>query len=337
MTEEGRNVVRSFIKIFSQPKRAVFAHIFLYKWVFSTSLKHVFESPKNLFTRKFAQNESVTRTSYKIVHRMAERGKPFTDGNIIKECMMEAANELCPEDIFMEVHKTLQDYNLQWNQLRGVTIDGGKNMAGVKKGLVGLIRKQLEDLQLPSALFIHCIIHQQALCGKDLDISCILKPVISAVNFIWGHALYHHQFKAFLEEIDSDFCDSPYHTVVRWLSCGKVLPHFYKLRREIDTFLIEKYRADPLLSDPTWLLSFLVDITSHMNELNLKLQGKNNLVCDLYRIIKGFRRKLSLFEAHWEGGNLFHFQCFNEFHAGITEDVNLEFQKKIIGDLNKHF
>ncbi|XP_076343055.1 general transcription factor II-I repeat domain-containing protein 2-like isoform X1 [Tachypleus tridentatus] len=191
----------------------------------------VFESRKNLFTSKFAENESVTRTSYKIVHRMAERGKPFTDGKFIKECMMEAANELCPEkanffesislsatsvvrraeelgenialqirqkarnsqwyslaldestdlssasqllvfirgvnldfqiteelasvcsthgrtsgeDIFMEVHKTLQDYNLQWNQLRGVTVDGGRNMAGVK---TGLIRKQLEDLQL---------------------------------------------------------------------------------------------------------------------------------------------------------------------------------------------
>ncbi|XP_076323848.1 general transcription factor II-I repeat domain-containing protein 2-like isoform X1 [Tachypleus tridentatus] len=61
------------------------------------SMKRVFESQKNLFTRKFAENESVTRTSYKIVHRMAERGKPFTDGNYIKKYMMEAANELCPE------------------------------------------------------------------------------------------------------------------------------------------------------------------------------------------------------------------------------------------------
>ncbi|XP_076335740.1 general transcription factor II-I repeat domain-containing protein 2-like [Tachypleus tridentatus] len=61
------------------------------------SMKRVFEYQKNLFTRKFVENESVTRTNYKIVHRMAERGKPFTDGNFIKECMMDAANELCPE------------------------------------------------------------------------------------------------------------------------------------------------------------------------------------------------------------------------------------------------
>ena len=41
------------------------------------------------------------------------------------------------EDIFMKVQKTLQGYNLQLNQLRCVTVDGGKNMAGVRKGLVG--------------------------------------------------------------------------------------------------------------------------------------------------------------------------------------------------------
>ena len=389
------------------------------------SMKRGLETQRNLFTRKFAENESVTRTSYKIVHKMADRGKPFTDGNFVKACMMEAANDLCPEkadlfgsislstssvvrrteelgenielqirekarnflwyslaldestdlsstsqllvfirgvnsdfqiteelasvcsmhgtttgkDIFMEVQKTLQDYNLQWNHLRGVTVDGGKNMAGGRKGLVGQIRTQLEDLQIPSALFIHCIIHQQALCGKNLDISCVLKPVVSAVNFIRGHALNHRQFQAFLEEIDSDFCDLPYYTAVRWLSCGKVLFRFYKLRNEIDVFLTEKDRADPQLSDPIWLskLSFLVDITSHMNELNLKLQGKDNLVCDLYRIIKGFRRKLSLFEAQLEGENFSHFHCFREFCASIAEDVNLDFPKKIIRDLKKHF
>ena len=103
-------------------------------------------------------------------------------------------------------------------------------MAGVRKGLIGQIRTQLEDLQIPDPLYIHCIIHQQALCGKNLDISCVLKPVVSAVNFIRGHALHHRQFQAFLEEIDSDFCDLPYHTAVRWLSCGKVLFRFYKLR-----------------------------------------------------------------------------------------------------------
>ena len=44
------------------------------------------------------------------------------------------------EDIFMEVQKTLQGYNLQLNQLQCVTVYGKKNMAGVRKGLVGADR-----------------------------------------------------------------------------------------------------------------------------------------------------------------------------------------------------
>ena len=72
-------------------------------------------------------------------------------------------------------------------------------------------------------------------------------------------------------------------------------------------------------------------------EISLKLQGKNKLVCDLHRIIKGFLRKRSLFEAHLEGENFSHFHCFREFCALIAEDVNLDFPKKIIRDMKKHF
>ena len=42
-----------------------------------------------------AENESVTRTNYKIVHTMVERRKPFTARNFIR--VMEAENTLCPE------------------------------------------------------------------------------------------------------------------------------------------------------------------------------------------------------------------------------------------------
>lgn len=69
-----------------------------------------------------------------------------------------------------------------------------------------------------------------------------------------------------------------------------------------------------------------------MNVLNLKLQEKDNLFCDLYRIIKGFQKNLSLFEVQLERRNCSHFQ----FCTGITEDINLEFPK-IIHDLNKNF
>ena len=186
---------------------------------------------------------------------------------------------------------------------------------------------KLEDLHLRKALFLQCIIHQQALCSKHLDISCVMKPVVWAVNFIRSHALIHHQFQSFLKEIDAEYSDLPYHTAVRWLSCGKVLLRFYNLRKEINHFLTDKNKADPILSNPVCVskLSFLVDITSHINDLNLKLQGKENLICDLYRIVNGFRRKLVLFESQLEVRNLSLFSCLKQFCPASAEEVNLEF------------
>ena len=183
--------------------------------------------------------------------------------------------------------KTLQCYSLHWNKLQCATVDRGKNMAGLKKGLVGWIMSKLEDLHLRKALFLHCIIHQQALCSKHLDISYVMKSIIWAVNFIWSPTLIYCQFQTFLKEIDAEYFDLPYHTAVRWLSCGKILLRFYNCRKEINLFLMD---------NPVWVM----DIAFHINDLNLKLQGKENLNCDLHRIINGFQRKLVLFESQLE-------------------------------------
>ena len=88
------------------------------------------------------------------------------------------------------------------------------------------------------------------------------------------------------------------------LNIGKIRFLFYKFRREIHIYLKEKDTTELFLSDPTWLLKFLfiTYITFHMYEFNLKLQGKDSLICDLARIVEGFRGKQLLFEAQLERG-----------------------------------
>lgn len=49
------------------------------------------------------------------------------------------------------------------------------------------------------------------------------------------------------------------------------------------------------------IVAFLVDITSHLNELNMKLQGKNNSVCDLMTAVRSFQRKLEVFSEELQG------------------------------------
>ena len=79
--------------------------------------------------------------------------------------------------------------------------------------------------------------------------------------------------------MDSEFSELLYHTEIRWLSRVNVLKRFFALRNEIASFLEMKNIAVPLLANATFQcnLAFLTDITHHLNELNLKLQGKNKL------------------------------------------------------------
>ena len=136
-------------------------------------------------------------------------------------------------------------------------------------------------------MVIHCIIHQQVLCVNYLNISCVLEPVMSTVNFIRSRGLNHRQFRDFLSEMEAEYPDLPYHTAVRWLSSGKVLLRFFEPREEIEIFLNEKNRPEPLLSNTEWLwkLAFAADIIGFLNAFNLKLQGKTVLVCATYKVI----------------------------------------------------
>lgn len=84
-------------------------------------------------------------------------------------------------------------------------------------------------------------------------------------------------------------------------------------------------------------IDFLVDITSHLNELNLKLQGKNNSICDLMTAVRSFQRKLDLFKEDLQGECL-HFTKVKEQIQG-KRDVSpfVDFINKLIGNFSKRF
>jgi hypothetical protein len=210
------------------------------------TLKWNISSQCNFFTKMKNENEAATKVSLRVAHLLAKEGKPFTDGELIKSCLIVAAEEMCPgkmiffksisltaktvarrvedigsninsqlnnkandfewfslaldestdvtdtaqlllfiggvnaefevteelasmnslrgtttgENIFKEVEKTLTKYNLKWNQLKCVTTDGGKNMCGTEKGLVGNIYKACENARCSKPMVMHCIIHQ---------------------------------------------------------------------------------------------------------------------------------------------------------------------------------
>lgn len=59
-------------------------------------------------------------------------------------------------------------------------------------------------------------------------------------------------------------------------------------------------------------LAFLVDITTHLNVLNVQLQGKNKVITNMCDSIQSFTMKLKLWETQLVSNNLVHFSTLKQ-------------------------
>lgn len=100
----------------------------------------------------------------------------------------------------------------------------------------GFIAKCRQDNAFPDFLNYHCIIHQQALCAKMLNMKEIVDVAMKIDCSIRARSLQRRLFRAYLEKADCDHSELLLHTDVRWLSRGKFLQRFRELCPEIKEF-----------------------------------------------------------------------------------------------------
>ncbi|GFQ86138.1 general transcription factor II-I repeat domain-containing protein 2 [Trichonephila clavata] len=64
-------------------------------------MKRGLKSQQSSFTKLKTEQEAATRASFRVALEIAKRGKPFTNGEIIKECIIAVAEEMCPEKVHL--------------------------------------------------------------------------------------------------------------------------------------------------------------------------------------------------------------------------------------------
>ena len=144
----------------------------------------------------------------------------------------------------LTVNECIGKLGISLYKLVSVTTDGSPNL---KEKHIGLLKKLQYKLHIENPdqniIFLHCIIHQHALCRVALGLTNVSDVVTRVVNYIKARGLNHRQFQAFLRHMEAPYTDVPYHTNVRWLSLGKVFKRVWKLREEINLFLTMKDKA----------------------------------------------------------------------------------------------
>ncbi len=190
-------------------------------------------------------------------------------------------------------------------------------MIGREKGAVARLKEDNPEL-----IAYHCIIHQSVLCASLSDEHAeVMNTMMKMISFLRASSSYQHRMRReFLREGDANADDLLLHNNVRWLSKGRVLVSIRSIRREVAFFLAElrsqKARQFSLfLENEKQMdnLAFLVDITSYLNELNLRLKGKDNSICELMTAVRSFQRKLKAFKEDLQGDCAHSQQCRNRF------------------------
>ena len=177
------------------------------------------------------------------------------------------------KDLYDELKSVLGKFSIFLDKIVGISTDGARTMLSMEVGVSGRLFQDIKKVTGREIFVNHCLTHQENLCAKRLSFFNVTVPIIKLINFIKSHALNHREFKEFLKDLEAEYGDLVFNTEVRWLSRGKMLKRVYNLKSEIKTFLDIKKYDFPYFDNKEWKRDFgsLVDITQHLNDLNVEL------------------------------------------------------------------
>ena len=200
----------------------------------------------------------------------------FVDGDTIRENFLFCKTLVkTTREIFCITTEYLENGNLQWENFISIFTDRATAMVRRNKDFVSKVKERNQNV-----IFTPCFLHCETLVIKTLpaDLVLVLNDELSMVNFIKMRPVKSYLFALLCDEMGTEHATLLLHRKASWLSQGKVLGRVYELLEELKEFLTNE-RSDYtqlLASDEQCAkLAYLADIFYHLNELNARMQGRN--------------------------------------------------------------
>ncbi|XP_068235579.1 SCAN domain-containing protein 3-like [Palaemon carinicauda] len=169
-------------------------------------------------------------------------------------------------------------------------------MVGRESGLVARLKEDNQDM-----ISYHCIIHQSVLCASLGDeYGEVMETIMELVNFLPSTK----ELQTFLED----------QNIVK----AKAFSEYLKDDKKIES------------------VEFLADIMSHLNDLNVKLQGEKHTISNLISAIRAFQKKIKLFKDDIQS-KLFHFPRLLEERKDERDTKYVQFIEKLINNFKVCF
>ncbi|XP_069063693.1 zinc finger BED domain-containing protein 5-like [Pleurodeles waltl] len=230
------------------------------------------------------------------------------------------------EEVFSTFNEFLTSNGIQWSKCIGISTDGARAMSGRLTGLVARIREINS-----SVVWHHCCIHRESLATKKMpeELKKVLNESVKIVNLIKARSLNSRLFEQLCQSMDSDHRQLLLHIEVRWLLRGRVLSRVFELRDEIRVFFTElesPFALDERLHDYTWLamLAYVADIFTHLNVLNLSMQGVGITIFNVEDKIEAMIKKLDLWARRLSQRNFDSFRNLTTFLESADDELAKE-------------
>ena len=130
-----------------------------------------------------------------------------TDENLLSLELMHKTTR--GEDLLQKLLQALGKFDLPLDKLCGVATDGAPAMVEKHKGVVSLLKKEMDarEIRHDRLVSFHCIVHQQSLCAKSVKFDHVVSVVTDCINFINKRDLNNRIFKQVLKDFDADYDD----------------------------------------------------------------------------------------------------------------------------------